>query len=120
MPRGDRSGPDGMGPMTGRRAGFCAGFPTPGYANRGPGVGYGLGRGRGYGMGRGMGYGRGYGYGYANQYAAPYAAPYPYPAAPAPAPTAEQEAGMLKDQADYLERELKGIQDRLSELDSEK
>lgn len=37
MPRGDGTGPVGYGPMTGRRAGFCAGFCRPGY--------YGLGRG---------------------------------------------------------------------------
>ena len=33
MPRGDGSGPAGMGPMTGRAAGFCAGYNTPGYMN---------------------------------------------------------------------------------------
>lgn len=33
MPRGDRTGPDGMGPMTGRGMGFCAGFDTPGFMN---------------------------------------------------------------------------------------
>ncbi len=26
MPRGDQTGPRGMGPMTGRAAGFCAGL----------------------------------------------------------------------------------------------
>ena len=31
MPRGDQTGPAGMGPMTGRAAGFCAGYSTPGY-----------------------------------------------------------------------------------------
>jgi len=37
----------GMGPMTGRGAGFCAGFAVPGYANP---IGYGFGfeRGRGF------------------------------------------------------------------------
>lgn len=35
MPWGDRTGPLGLGPMTGRRAGFCAGFPVPGFLNRG-------------------------------------------------------------------------------------
>jgi len=34
MPAGDGTGPGGMGPMTGRAAGFCAGFPVPGYMNR--------------------------------------------------------------------------------------
>jgi len=33
MPRGDGTGPAGMGPMTGRAAGYCAGFPVPGYMN---------------------------------------------------------------------------------------
>jgi hypothetical protein len=31
MPLGDGTGPGGMGPMTGRAAGFCAGFSVPGY-----------------------------------------------------------------------------------------
>ncbi|MBN2270315.1 MAG: DUF5320 domain-containing protein [Sedimentisphaerales bacterium] len=33
MPYGDGTGPAGLGPMTGRAAGFCAGYPAPGYAN---------------------------------------------------------------------------------------
>lgn len=33
MPRGDRTGPWGNGPKTGRAAGYCAGSPVPGYAN---------------------------------------------------------------------------------------
>ena len=35
MPGGDRTGPAGMGPMTGRAAGYCAGYPVPGYMNPG-------------------------------------------------------------------------------------
>lgn len=35
MPRGDRTGPNGMGPMTGRGAGLCAGFDSPGFVNGG-------------------------------------------------------------------------------------
>jgi hypothetical protein len=31
MPRGDRSGPEGKGPKTGRRKGLCAGNDEPGY-----------------------------------------------------------------------------------------
>jgi len=43
MPRGDRTGPAGMGPMTGRGAGFCAGFNMPGFMNPTPyGRGMGL------------------------------------------------------------------------------
>jgi len=87
MPFGDGTGPAGMGPMTGRAAGFCAGYPVPGYMNPaagragfygagmpavGPyGAGYGMpygGRvnpwlrgsfGRGFGRGRSWGRGRG-------------------------------------------------------------
>jgi len=33
MPRGNGTGPAGMGPMTGRAAGYCAGYPVPGYMN---------------------------------------------------------------------------------------
>jgi hypothetical protein len=49
MPRGDKKGPEGEGPMSGRGAGLCAGGDAPGYKNRrgvrgiGPGCG---GRGR--------------------------------------------------------------------------
>lgn len=38
MPRGDGTGPAGLGPMTGRAAGHCAGYDGPGYFN--PGAGY--------------------------------------------------------------------------------
>ena len=33
MPGGDGTGPRGMGPMTGRAAGYCAGYPVPGFMN---------------------------------------------------------------------------------------
>ena len=49
MPRGDGTGPSGIGPMTGRSAGFCAGFHTPGFMRLMPGRGTGFGPGRGYG-----------------------------------------------------------------------
>ena len=44
MPRGDGTGPQGMGPMTGRAAGYCAGYNAPGYANPIAGRGFGAGR----------------------------------------------------------------------------
>ncbi|RLI76297.1 hypothetical protein DRP04_12770 [Archaeoglobales archaeon] len=34
MPGGDRTGPWGMGPRTGRGAGFCSGYGMPGFMNR--------------------------------------------------------------------------------------
>ncbi|MBN2534712.1 MAG: DUF5320 domain-containing protein [Spirochaetales bacterium] len=72
MPRGDGTGPAGSGPMTGRAAGYCAGYPVPGYMNpvSGQGLrGYGFGRGRGFsGRGRGRGFsGRGRGRGFSGR-----------------------------------------------------
>jgi hypothetical protein len=69
MPRGDRTGPAGFGPMTGRGAGYCSGYSMPGFAN--PWVPRG-GRGRGRGLGRSVGQGRGArlrdrGFGFRNQ-----------------------------------------------------
>ncbi len=60
MPKGDKTGPEGQGPMTGRGFGFCAGYSKPGYLNNMPGRcgnGYGHGRGTGLGFrgGRGSG-----------------------------------------------------------------
>jgi len=40
MPAGDGTGPLGFGPMTGRAAGYCAGYPVPGYMNPLPGGGF--------------------------------------------------------------------------------
>ena len=34
MPGGDGTGPWGMGPRSGRRAGFCSGYGIPGFMNR--------------------------------------------------------------------------------------
>lgn len=33
MPRGDRTGPLGLGPRTGRSMGYCSGFRVPGFTN---------------------------------------------------------------------------------------
>jgi len=63
MPGGDGTGPMGFGPMTGRAAGFCAGYPVPGYMNPIPGGGYG-------GWGRGLWGGGGRGRGWRNWYRA--------------------------------------------------
>jgi len=120
MPGGDGTGPGGMGPMTGRAAGFCAGYSVPGYANPvgGRGMGFGRGRGGGFGRGRGFGWGRaGYGmpvYGGAVN-------PYAYGGVPfAPTVAPQQELDSLKGQAEYLEDALDGIKKRIEELDSQK
>lgn len=44
MPQGDKTGPDGQGPMTGRAMGFCAGANSPGFSNIGFGRGFGRSR----------------------------------------------------------------------------
>lgn len=116
MPRGDRTGPWGTGPMTGRGMGYCAGYDAPGYANPGPGFGRGRGWGRGWGGG-----GRGWRYGYYTT-GLPRWARYGYPPAWAYGPygppvTEEQETELLKDQAEALKRELEAITMRLEELE---
>jgi len=124
MPGGDGTGPGGMGPMTGRAAGYCAGYSVPGYMNpvvgRGRG-GFGLGRGWGRGRGFGHGFGRGFG-GYGAAYPYAYGASYNptayggYPYAPNVTP--QQEADMLKEQAKAMQDEIKAINERISELAS--
>lgn len=119
MPRGDRTGPRGMGPMTGRAAGYCVGNEVPGYGNpvAGRGFGRGFGRDRGFGGGgrgwRNMFYATGLedprrggqpgwmGYG---GYAAPVADP-------------ELEKQALKNQAAAMQNELDVIRKRLEEME---
>jgi hypothetical protein len=114
MPRGDRTGPDGRGSMTGRGLGFCAGYDTPGYANP-PRGGYfrGRGYGRGYGRGPGRGYGRGWGY----------RDPYPPPVRVVSTPyipqaplTKEAQIQMLKQEKQYFESEVKEINSALDDI----
>ena len=144
MPGGDGTGPAGMGPMTGRAAGYCAGYGVPGFMNPIPGRGYG-GWGRGGGWGRrnwfyatGMPGWQRAAYGYpAFGGTAPYgypayggAAPYsgyggvptygtPYAAPLSAAAAKQQEMDALKGQAEYLEEALDGIKKRIEELEAE-
>ncbi|HIJ66599.1 MAG TPA: DUF5320 domain-containing protein [Candidatus Hydrogenedentes bacterium] len=121
MPRGDGTGPIGMGPMTGRAAGYCAGYAVPGYMNAIPGRGF-WGRGRGGGRGwRNWFYATGLtgwpraamgwpvfgGLG-----VAPYGAPF------GPVITEEQEIEALKGQAEHFARVLDGINKRIRELEA--
>ena len=129
MPRGDGTGPAGMGPMTGRAAGFCAGYPVPGYMNLVGGRGY-------WGQGRGS-WGRGGGRGWRNRYYAtglpgwarasyghplrggaanPYA---PYPESAVPSMPAEQQLEGLKQQAEYFKGALGEIKKRIDQLEAE-
>ncbi len=129
MPGGDGTGPAGLGPMTGRAAGFCAGYAVPGYMNPIPGRGYwGLGRGYwGWGGGRGHrnwyyatglpGWARA-SWGYPAWRTVPIGG-YTPPYAPVHSPylTREQEIDFLKGQAEYFEDALDGIKKRIEELE---
>jgi len=123
MPGGDRTGPAGVGPMTGRRAGYCAGFSTPGYANQVYGWGWGIGR-RGGGRGhRNWFYATGlprwqrhfgwYPAPYGNE---PFASGYQYPSQE-PGMTKEAEIDALKEQAAYLEDTLRDVRKRMEALE---
>jgi len=115
MPGGDGTGPMGMGAMTGRAAGFCAGYGVAGYANPVSG------RGRGFwGRGRGGGRGRGYGFGVGRFGWAPMAGAYPaYGPVAQAVPTREQEVEGLKQQAARFQGALEDIQKRIDELAAE-
>ena len=109
MPGGDRTGPIGYGPMTGRAAGFCAGYDRPGYANPGPGRGFGWG-----GGGRGRG-GRGWRHRY-------YATGMPgwmrsgWGPVPPSVPNAGSEKEFLETQRQALQAQLDHVKARLDEL----
>lgn len=119
MPGGDKTGPAGMGPMTGRAAGLCAGYGVPGYMNPISGRGYG-------GWNRGSRGGRGWRHwfnatglprwvrrgGHGGQYARS-AVPF------APAIIPEEEIAILRGQAEQLEDTLNGIKKRVGELESQ-
>lgn len=126
MPAGDRTGPWGAGPRTGRGFGFCSGYAAPGYMTPGPGLGLGRGFGRGLGLGRGYGRGMGMGRGRGGRfrhpgawgfwgYPYPPAAPYGYPAGAGAVPPVDEEAA-LADEAKFLEDELARVRERLVEL----
>jgi hypothetical protein len=117
MPGRDRTGPRGEGPMTGRGAGYCAGFSTAGYPDAGypdagyPAPGY-WGFGPRFGFGRGGGWGRGWRH---RAYAPRWPRRRGFPAyAP---PTREQEADMLASQAEWLQAQLDEINERLADLE---
>ncbi|MDH7486160.1 MAG: DUF5320 domain-containing protein [Anaerolineae bacterium] len=121
MPRGDRTGPLGMGPMTGRAAGYCAGYGMPGYANPMPGRGFGLGRARGWGGGWGRGYRWRhwfYATGLPGWLRFGYGPAWGPPAAYGPyAPSPDEELDALKGQAQWLKDELEAISKRIEELE---
>ena len=105
MPRGDQTGPNGMGSQTGRGAGFCAGYDTPGYANptdcrRGMGRAWGGRRGQMIGFGH-----RGFS-GHGGMRYAAYPVPYP--------PKEKEE--MLKNREVWLQKQLEEIHAELKTM----
>jgi hypothetical protein len=114
MPRGDGTGPAGMGPMTGRGGGYCTGSGGPGFDTAG-GRGF-FGRGWGAGPGLGSG-GRGFcrwffstGLPAWNRWAGWRAS------FEGPAPALEKRS--LEDQAETLQFELDRIKKRLQEMEA--
>ena len=126
MPGGDGTGPTGMGPMTGRAAGYCAGSAVPGFVNV-PG-------GRGF---RGGGGGRG-GRGRRNRFYAtgstgrqrtavgmpafgggPVASAAQTRPEASPAASREQELDVLRLQTEHFTSVLDGIGKRIEELETQ-
>ena len=112
MPGGDRTGPMGMGPRTGRGAGFCAGLGVPGFMNRWFGGGW-FGRGRGGGRGwRNMFYATGL----TGWQRAAAMAPQDAPVAAPPPMSREQEIELLKQQAEAAAATLEEVRRRINDL----
>lgn len=120
MPRGDRTGPRGMGARTGRAVGLCAGSNMPGYANQVSGrwLGRGFGRGGGFG-GRGFGSG---GRGWRNWFHAtgiPGWMRLGGNAASVQNSHQKIEQQALKNQAEILQTEMDAIKKRLDEMETQ-
>jgi len=108
MPRGDRTGPIGLGPRSGRGAGYCGGAGVPGFTSRPTGAGFGAGPGRGWrhwfwatGLPGWLRFGA-------------------QPGQVSTDEPANVEKEMLARQMDALQRELDFVKQRLDQLTSEK
>lgn len=108
MPGGDRTGPIGRGPMTGRAVGYCAGYTGSGFAN--PIYGRGLGRGWGRGFGRGN-WGRGRGFWWRGSFPETYYSS---------TPIVKEEKTYLENMVKDLEEEIKAIRERIQDISKEK
>jgi hypothetical protein len=119
MPRGDRTGPLGQGPATGRATGYCAEYATPGFTNR-PGSGRdAFNPGMSGSSGGGRGHGAGGGFGYRNRFCATGA---PFSVYPAPEPGSgldrNDEMALLKSESQRLRSVLETIAQRLGQLET--
>lgn len=89
MPGGDRTGPEGQGPLTGRRMGYCDGNETP------------------TGGFRGRGFQRGFSRGFRNRY-------YRRSVSPIAENTNNEE--QLKEDISILKKQLETLENRLENL----
>ena len=112
MPGGDRTGPLGYGPMTGKALGFCTGNPNLGYANPGFGRSYGRGFGRGV-WGRGRGFWR-------QNYREPMYTPQPFNRNIYQPTSIDEEKAYLEDMIKNLEEDINNLRKRLQELSNDK
>ena len=100
MPFGDGTGPNGLGPRTGRGLGYCVGYNSPGFTRGTP-------RGR---AGFGRGFGRGFGWRYrvvpeSSQALNPDESP--------------SEKQYLEEELKTLKESIKEIEDRLKKFEKE-
>ena len=98
MPRGDRTGPAGYGPRTGRGMGYCTGVDWPDAA----------------GFGRGFGGRRGWRH-WARATGMPRWMRFGGDVAPMPV----DEVSLLQTEAEQLQAQLDAVQKRLAELNNE-
>jgi len=115
MPRGDRTGPSGLGSLTGRATGYCTGYSTPGFMN--PTPGFGRGRGRGYGRGWGRDYGRGW-WKYKSVPMRPLYADIPVYRPVIKTPSPEQEVAALENYQKELEAEKADLEQEMNHIES--
>ncbi len=125
MPGGDRTGPLGAGPRTGRAAGYCTGNRVPGFANP---VRRGFGGGAGFGFGNRGFSGGGFGRGRRNRFFAPgspgmgrrasISADYGYDQPGAFEEVSRNEREYLLTEAESLKAMLDDINKRLDEINA--
>jgi len=100
MPGGDRTGPTGAGPITGRGWGYCRGNDDPGFGSFQGRAGRGFGR----RFQRGPGFGRGHGFrfrhGFGNYYNDP----------------SISEETLIENEIRILKDQLAVLEDRLAKL----
>lgn len=111
MPYGDRTGPMGVGPRSGRGFGYCSGSGRPGYMA-------GSRRRGGYGAaGYGESFGRGQGFGAARTGRRHrFFARAGFAAEPYGEPTKEEELAGLREEASWLNDRIEAVNKRIEEL----